>query len=290
MSAARRCLEGLTVGDAFGERFFFADELIETRALPRAPWSVTDDSVMAISVVDVLVEQGRINPDRLAQLFAARYRMDPARGYGGTAHEILSNISTGMPWSIASKSVFDGTGSMGNGGAMRAAPVGAFFADDMELVVGEARASALPTHAHPEGQAGAIAVAVAAAVLARNGEPASVFEAVLAQTPRGPTWDGIERASRLNLESHPKTAAAVLGKGSRVIASDTVPVCIWCVARHGQNYEEALWVTVSGLGDRDTTCAIVGGIIAAAPSVSIPLGWQRAREGLDGFALERLRL
>lgn len=27
------------------------------------------------------------------------------------------------------------------------------------------------------------------------------------------------------------------------------------------DYEAALWLTVSGLGDRDTTCAIVGGIV-----------------------------
>lgn len=46
---------------------------------------------------------------------------------------------------------------------MRVAPVGAFFADDMDLVVSQARASAEVTHAHNEAIVGAIAVAVAAA-------------------------------------------------------------------------------------------------------------------------------
>lgn len=287
VEAAKRSLEGLTVGDAFGERFFFAAELIERRTLPNPPWGITDDSVMAISVVDVLVEKGHIEPDRLAQLFAARYRIDPARGYGGTAHEILARISSGVPWRSAAGEVFGGTGSMGNGGAMRAAPIGAFFGDDLGRVVEEARASALPTHAHPEGQAGAIAVAVAAAVLVQGAGPASLFETVLKHTPNGPTWDGIERASRLSLASHPKTAASVLGNGSRVIATDTVPFCLWCVARHAPSYEEALWATVSGLGDRDTTCAIVGGIVASAPNAQIPPAWQSARESLDCVALDR---
>jgi hypothetical protein len=52
---------------------------------------------------------------------------------------------------------------MGNGGAMRAAPVGAFFADDLAALVEHADRSAAVTHAHAEGRAGAVAVAAAAA-------------------------------------------------------------------------------------------------------------------------------
>jgi hypothetical protein len=42
-----------------------------------------------------------------------------------------------------------------------------------------------------------------------------------------------------------------------------------------------MWTTVAGLGDRDTTCAIVGGIVAlsAAPA-TIPSTWVAAREPL----------
>lgn len=90
---ARISLEGLSVGDAFGERFFAnpwtVEDRIDRRSLPRAPWMFTDDTVMAVSIVDVLEEQGRIDPDRLAELFAARYMLDRGRGYGGTAHRIL---------------------------------------------------------------------------------------------------------------------------------------------------------------------------------------------------------
>ena len=36
--------------------------------------------------------------------------------------------------------------------------------------------------------------------------------------------------------------------------------------------EDALWLTVSGLGDRDTTCAIVGSIVVLSAGIeSIPL-------------------
>ncbi|WP_375756947.1 ADP-ribosylglycohydrolase family protein [Corallococcus exercitus] len=55
----------------------------------------------------------------------------------------------------------------------------------------------------------------------------------------------------------------------------------WCAARHLDSFEEALWCTVAGFGDRDTTCAIVGGIVAlSAGRSSIPAPWLSAREPL----------
>jgi ADP-ribosylglycohydrolase len=43
-----------------------------------------------------------------------------------------------------------------------------------------------------------------------------------------------------------------------------------------------MWSTVSGLGDRDTTCAIVGGIVAlSAGRESIPEAWLKAREPIQ---------
>lgn len=77
-------------------------------------------------------------------------------------------------------------------------------------------------------------------------------------------------------------AVSALGSGSRILSEDTVPFALWCVAQHPTNYEAALWLTVSGLGDRDTICAIVGGIVAliSGPS-SIPPSWLAAREALN---------
>ena len=58
MRRARLSLQGLSVGDAFGERFFVnpstVESLIEQRAIPRPPWRCTDDTIMAASIVDVL--------------------------------------------------------------------------------------------------------------------------------------------------------------------------------------------------------------------------------------------
>ena len=108
--------------------------------------------------------------------------------------------------------------------------------------------------------------------------------AVLAYTPDGDTRSGIARAARVSHSTHVRNAASTLGNGSRVISSDTVPYCLLCVGRHLDHYEEALWATVSGLGDRDTTCAIVGGIVAMHPRAAIPKDWSEAREPLENMA------
>jgi ADP-ribosylglycohydrolase len=93
-------LEGLSVGDAFGERFFVhpdtVDHLIAARALPAPPWRFTDDTQMALSIVAVLRRRGRIDRDHLAQHFAAHY--DPSRGYGPAMHGVLARIRFGEPW------------------------------------------------------------------------------------------------------------------------------------------------------------------------------------------------
>ena len=286
LARARRSLDGLSVGDAFGERFFLITDplmLIESRAVPRPPWRYTDDTEMALAIFSLLERSGRIDQDELAAAFGRRYTRDPRRGYGAGAHDILSSIAAGVPWSDVSRAAFGGSGSKGNGGAMRAAPIGAYFAGDHARAAVEARASAEVTHAHRDGQAGAIAIAVAASWAATQprGEPQQMFDAVLAHTPEGPTREGIERACALLGERDFNSVVLELGNGSRVLSEDTVPFSLWSAARHLGSYEEAMWSTVSALGDRDTTCAIVGGILGAVLGpAAFPPAWLEAREPL----------
>ena len=283
---ARRALEGLSVGDAFGERFFGPSETviprIEARTLAAPPWRYTDDTEMALSIVEELEERGGVDADALAVRFARR--MDPSRGYGAGVFEILSGVREGRPWRMLSRNAFRGMGSFGNGAAMRVAPIGGFFADDLRRVTREAEASAEVTHAHAEGVAGAIAVAVAAALCARSSGPSAreFLVSVLEQVPRGYTRDGIQEALALPEGCHPLDAAKALGNGAGVTAPDTVPFCLWIVAHHlTTSWEDALWATVRALGDRDTTCAIVGGVLALRPGPDgVPDAWRASREPL----------
>ncbi|MBA3502683.1 MAG: ADP-ribosylglycohydrolase family protein [Deltaproteobacteria bacterium] len=287
MEAARTSLLGLAVGDAFGcmldarEPRHRALRLISMQR----PWRWSDDTAMAIEVVEELAAHGTIDPDRLAPAFAARYMREPDRGYGAGAATILERIAAGGAWREEAGRVFGGKGSYGNGAAMRAAPIGAYFAPDLERVRDEALRSAAPTHAHPDGAAGAVAVAIAAAL----GKALELGE-VARWTPPSPTRDRILRAQQLGLGFDVQLAGEELGTGANISSRDTVPFALWCAARHIDSYEEAMWTAtaypaldfasavVASL-DRDTLGAIVGGVVACAVGRDgIPLLWREATE------------
>jgi ADP-ribosylglycohydrolase len=108
---------------------------------------------MAISIAAVLKSHGHIHQDALSKRFVRRFERDPERGYGKMTRVQLRENLAGQPWQVTSPGAFGGRGSMGNGGAMRVAPLGGYFADDLDRVVKEAKASSVVTHVHPEGVA-----------------------------------------------------------------------------------------------------------------------------------------
>jgi ADP-ribosylglycohydrolase len=302
LTRAQLSLQGLSVADAFGELFFrrraqlqrfWAEGGFDRQhlreyciSLGQPPWPWTDDTAMAISIVRTLDANQGIDPDDLARRFADAYRADPRRGYGPAMHRLLPELRYEAAWHVAPHQLFHGQGSFGNGAAMRVAPVGAYNADEMDAVVEQARRSAVVTHAHPEAIAGAIAVATAAALAWRARQqqainPQAFLRQVHAVVPPSEVTKGIQRAIELSATSDVQHAVQMLGNGSHVTAQDTVPFVLWCAAHFLDNYEEALWHTVSGLGDMDTTCAIVGGIVVMFTGVdSIPSDWRRHREPL----------
>lgn len=293
LSSALLSLEGLATGDAFGQCFFqpgVADPQSGTRDLPPTPWYYTDDTEMSLSVIAVLHRHGRIEQDELALSFARHYDYD--RAYGPSMHRTLERIRNGEHWRAVAGASFAGQGSWGNGAAMRAAPLGAFFAHDLPTVLEQAALSAEVTHAHPEGIAGAAAVALAAALAVRlsatgTRPSAADFLAALSQElPQSEVRSKLIRAQSITSPGSLAFAISVLGNGTEMSAQDTVPFALWCCGQHLDNYPEALWLALSAGGDRDTICAIVGGIVACfVGAQGIPADWIHRREALPEWHL-----
>jgi ADP-ribosylglycohydrolase len=285
-------MRGLGLGDAFGETWFFRSaEVLATalaqRWLKDGPWPWTDDTAMALSLLRTLDRHGRVDQDALATEFATAYAADPYRCYGASMHDVLRAIGDGEPWTSVTRRQFDGMGSWGNGAAMRVAPLGAWFAEDLDTVVAEATRSAQVTHAHPEAAAGAVAVAVAAALSVRGTAGTDLIDAVVARVPDSEVAAGLRRASRIAAPADPRHVAAMVGCGERISAMDTVPYAIWCAARHPDDLVEALWTTALAGGDIDTTCAIVGGIVAARTGLDgVPADWLTACEPLPSWVAD----
>ena len=287
LARARLSLEGLSFGDAFCSQFFVGrtyDHHFAARSTPPGPWMYTDDTVMALSVYESLARNGAIDQYELARDFARRYTDDIYRGYGPAAHGILRDIHLGTPWRNVSYAVFNGTGSMGNGGAMRVAPIGGYFADDLARVAKEADASAEVTHAHPEGRAGAVAVAVAAArafqMRGREVARGDFLLPAIEYTPKGKTRDGLQAALALVPATEIEDAVRLLGNGSKVTAPDTVPLAVWLAERFAEDLPAGLWAVIEAGGDVDTVGAMVGGVVALHAPRTIPQTWFALREPL----------
>lgn len=128
-------------------------EGIPRRREPPAPWNWSDDTEMALSVLATLEASGRIDQDELARRFTTSFH--EGRMYGpAMLHEYFPRVRAGEPWRRVAGSLFEGKGSFGNGGAMRVAPLGAWFADDLDRVVEQARLSAEVTPLPPGGDSG----------------------------------------------------------------------------------------------------------------------------------------
>ena len=109
-------LTGLSVGDAFGQRFFspsVAAAHLGDRSLPPPPWQWTDDTNMALSIVDVLANHGTVDQDALAASFGEHF--EPTRGYGAGMHQLLPGYAVGTDWRREANRLFGGMGSYGNG-------------------------------------------------------------------------------------------------------------------------------------------------------------------------------
>lgn len=277
MASAWEALEGLSLGDAFSEvlshQHFHALDLESRTTLTPGALRYTDDTTMALGILECLSLVKTINQDALAWVFAKNFKSDPDRGYGKMTRQILTQLSDGGSWRTISASAF-GTGLFGNRSAMRVGPLGAYFSQDLGQVGAAATASAQVTHFHLEARAGAIAVAIAIAEavncrhLPLKEACASIWQIVINWTPEGMTLSALKFAHTYQSGSTADEVARDVGCGHEISCQDTVPFAIWNACRSIHDFTEALLSTVEVGGDCDTNAAIVCGIVAAYGTVA----------------------
>ena len=171
---------------------------------------------------------------------------------------------------------------------MRVAPLGAYFYDRLPMLRKQAQRSAEVTHFNLEAKVGATAIALAASLALRLRLD---YQVISAEASLQMVYEGLEGSdtkSKIGKAIHiPKSyqiemVTAILGSGTKLLAQDTVPFALWCTAHHLTNFEDALWTAVSGLGDRDTICAMVGSIVILyADEKTIPRDWREAVEEVE---------
>jgi poly(ADP-ribose) glycohydrolase ARH3 len=260
------CLLGQAVGDGLGAPFegLPAEMIYDGFGAPsdilKNPTGetlyYTDDTQMMIGVAETLVAHGEIIEDRLCEAFATNYH--PARGYGTGARRVLEALIAGEDWRALAYNLFPG-GSFGNGAAMRAAPIGLLFCDDLDRVMEQARLAALPTHVHPLGIEGAqlLALAVALAVREPQFDKKAFYRELLHRASSEEFQWQLSAAAKL-------TAGNTLSfLGNSLEAHRSVVTAIACFTVSPNSYEEAIGRAI-GLGnDTDTLAAMAGAVSGA---------------------------
>ncbi|CAH8841381.1 unnamed protein product [Trichobilharzia szidati] len=175
LSFSRGVLLGGLIGDCYG--YVFEDKPTTTfdiasqlfhKTLSGADNKMliyTDDTQMGLAILRSVRSQNGYNPEHLAREFATDYFEDGAhRYYGGTIGRIFTSMKKANykdPYKYAAE-LFDGTGSYGNGGAMRAAPAALYalrFSEyDLERFIVDVTRL---THTHPLAVCGALIQAYA---------------------------------------------------------------------------------------------------------------------------------
>src|SRR5262249_39840071 len=159
----------------------------------------------------------------------------PSRGYGRGARAVLEAMEEGRDYRQVAERFHPG-GSLGNGAAMRVAPVGLLFRDDPVQLWEQARLSALPTHRHPLGIEGAqlLALAVARCSVAERLDRAIFFAELLTACQLTEYRAKIEQAARVN------SPEELAGLGNRIEALESVPTAIASFALTPESFEQTI--------------------------------------------------
>lgn len=282
------CLLGTAVGDSVGLRYEGLSKGRQRRMYsqisgPRLIFGrgmVSDDTEQTCMVAQALiVSAGSV--EMFAQNLAGQFRrwllgFPAAVGYATL--RAITRLWLGYP------SHRSGVFSAGNGPAMRSSILGLCYGHDVQRLRALVSASTRITHTDPKAEYGALAVALAAHLAARQPEkdvaPEAFARALREVLPREAhefvrlIARVIESAAaRRTTESFAEDLG--LGRGVSGYVYHTVPVVLHAWLTHQDDYASGIIDIVRCGGDTDTTAAILGGIIGArVGKTGIPAEWR----------------
>lgn len=222
---------GAVAGDVIGSSYEFKGARFEPIKLFKYDCNYTDDTVLTLAITDWLTEA---NSDVKEKLLTWA-RAFPHIGFGPSFLRWIVQ-SNPMPYN-----------SCGNGSAMRVSAVGC-IANTKDEVMALAKASALPTHNHPEGIKGAQATALSI-FLARTGHSKDEIREIISKQFNYNLNRTFEELYSEDYEFH-------------VLCQNTVPEAIICFLQ-SSDYEDCIVKAMLINKDTDTSACIAGAIAAA---------------------------
>lgn len=277
------CMLGCAIGDALGAAYEgrFSSYVEASEIMFTGIW--TDDTHMMIGVAESLIECGGFNGEHMAWTFIHNWQREPWRGYGPGPPRVFRLILSGVPWSEAAKRLYGGSGSFGNGAAMRVAPIALLYYDKAEELREVAYKSAEITHAHELGMEGAAVQAYAIALAlktSRKLDPEDYLRDIATFARSELFRDKLFKAIKLLNEDDRRIIVRELGNG--IEAFNSVPTAIYCFAKNHESYAKSVLCAISLGGDADTIAAMTGAIAGAFHGeTGLPREWIERLEKAD---------
>jgi len=270
----RGVLVGLAVGDALGGPLEFqparpveshVTEMIGGGWQQLAPGEWTDDTQMALCVVDSLLAKSVFDPDDIARRFVAWMDSGP-KDIGLHTHRVLAAIRGGLSWEQASLDAMAAdSDNAPNGSLMRCAPLAMFFFRRPDYAASLSPVLSRITHANPNCEAACVLINVAIAHLLMGAPAPAAVEAGY------DSCDGVseEFSARVQNAMLPTNETSPTGW-----VLDTLEVALWSFL-HTSTFEQAVVEAVNRGSDADTVGAVVGALAGAHYGLSaIPERWR----------------
>ncbi|CAL1574770.1 unnamed protein product [Knipowitschia caucasica] len=333
LSRFRGALVAGVLGDCVGGEFEGAEEVpmesvlahlsgLDDETKRTGELEYSDDTAMARCVVQSLLAKTGFDEQDMARRFAKEYSASPGRGYGSGVIQVLKKLSCPRLSDVfqPARDQFNGRGSFGNGGAMRAAPFALAFSDAVD-VKRCARLGALLTHSCSLGYNGAIlqALAVHYSLQGALRSPQQFINRLIAEMEEveetevarkdarilkeaeKPFCERLHRVKELMDKSNISIEEVILQLGNGIAALHSVPTAIFCVL-HCLKPLECLPQSYGGLqrtiafslalgGDTDTIACMAGAIAGAHYGIeTIPPSWIKCCEGAEDADRDAERL
>jgi poly(ADP-ribose) glycohydrolase ARH3 len=290
-SKFRGALLGVAIGDALGAPYEGTPaELmpaIEMEKLLQGArtLSYTDDTHMTLGVAESLVDRRGFDGAHMASVFARNYNAEPWRGYGAGPPQVFRLIERGIPWDQGGTTLFGGTGSFGNGAAMRVAPAALLAFRDLSEVERLARSTSIITHSHELGIEGAVAQACAVALLVQERPGHGLAPYYLLRELRSRPSHPLYYAKLASIEAllsanDRREVIAQIGNG--IAAQEAVPAALYSFLKHHNSFAQTVIAAIGLGGDTDTIASMAGALAGAyLGEGAIPEQWSERVEGKD---------
>lgn len=333
LSRFRGALVAAVLGDCVGGEFEGAEEVpmesvlqhlngLDDETKGSGILEYSDDTAMARCVVQSLLTRTGFDEHDMARRFAKEYSTSPGRGYGSGVIQVLKKLSSPHLSDVyqPARDQFNGRGSFGNGGAMRAAPFALAF-PELADVKRFARLGAMLTHSCSLGYNGAVLQALAVHLSLQGaldlpqqfisrlitemeeveGDEAARKDARILKEAEKPFCERLHRVRDLMDRSQVSVEEVISELGNGIAALHSVPTAIFCVL-HCLQPRECLPENYGGLertisyslalgGDTDTIACMAGAIAGAHYGIeAIPQSWMKCCEGAEDADINAERL